>query len=157
MNYIFNCIIWCKFTASALAKGKAPLSLKPAECLREQKWPEDQTGNGRNWKTNLLWKARLLRSPAGVTRLLMMLCEWTGTKDQRGTFIDWEQMERWRRRLMNYCFNIIVISNIIIIILIVIIIGFIIIIIISSSSSNSSSSISNEFNLILIINRDPID
>ena len=33
----------------------------------------------------------------------------------------------------------------------------IIIIIISSSSSNSSSSISNEINLILIINKDPID
>ena len=70
-------------------------------------------------------------------------------------------MERWRRGLMNYCFNIIFISNIIIIILIVIIIGFIIIIIIiiiiSNSSSNSSTSISNEINLILIINKDPID
>ena len=68
-------------------------------------------------------------------------------------------MERWRRGLMNYCFNIFVISNIIIIILIVIIIGFIIImiIIIIISSSNSSSSISNEINLILIINKDPID
>ena len=43
----------------------------------------------------------------------MMLCEWTGTKDRGGTFIDWEQMERWRG-LMNYCFIIIIMSTIII-------------------------------------------